>query len=95
VSARELTGTDLIAAIGAVTGRPAVDKAVHARAEQLAAAIAARAGEGSGIAATVRHVGLADYAVEVSGPGLRAREFGSLEGAAEPIVGPAVDAAKG
>jgi hypothetical protein len=32
--------------------------------------------------------------VDVSGPGLFAREFGGADGASAPVIGPAIDAAR-
>ncbi len=87
MSAIDLTRGDLIRALGAlVSARPAVDAAVRARAE----AIAARVDE-AGVAARVVRRGHADYAVEANGPGLFARELGSLDAPAEPVIGPAAD----
>jgi hypothetical protein len=88
MSAIDVTRSDLIRALGAmVAARPAVDAAVRAKAE----AIAARVTEAGVEARVVRHVH-ADYAVEASGAGLFAREFGSIDAPAEPVVGPAVEA---
>lgn len=78
----ELTGRDLVRALTtAIVARPAVDAAVRSRAERTAA----RAAE-AGVEARVVRRGHADYTVEASGPGLFAREFGSLDAPAEPLV---------
>jgi hypothetical protein len=90
VSALDLTGADLIRALGDVTKRPAVDGAVRARAEALAGEIERQAG---GAPTTVRVIrrGPSDYAVTVSAPGLFAREFGSLATPPDPLIGNAVE----
>jgi hypothetical protein len=78
----ELTGRDLVRALApAIVARPAVDAAVRARAEEAAARIAE-----AGVAVRVVRRGHADYAVEASGPGLFARELGSLDAPAGPVV---------
>jgi hypothetical protein len=84
---RGLTSSDLVRALGSLTSRPAVDAALRERAEQLADRIEARAE-----AADVRVVrrGPADYAVEVSAPNLFAREFGSQDAPADPLIGAAI-----
>jgi hypothetical protein len=90
MSALDLTRADLIRALGAVTSRPAIDGAVRRRAEALAERI-----EAAGIDARVVRRGPSGYAVEALGPGLFAREFGSRDAPAEPVVGPAIDALAG
>jgi hypothetical protein len=92
VSARDLTAADLIRALGTATARPSVDKAVRERADRLAAAMGARAGEDDEV--SVRQAGPADYRVDVAGPGLFAREYGGADGTATPVIGPAIDAAR-
>lgn len=82
MNALDLTQRGLIRALAAaVVRRPAVDAAVRARAEEAAARIAE-----AGVAVRVVRRGHADYAVEASGPGLFAREFGSLDAPAGPVV---------
>jgi hypothetical protein len=88
MSAMDLTRSGLIRGLeAAIAARPAVDAAVRARAETIAARIAE-----AGVEARVVRRGHADYAVEASGPELFAREFGSLDAPAEPVVGAAAEA---
>jgi hypothetical protein len=88
MSAIDITRGDLIRALGAlVAAQPAVDAAARTMAE----AIAARLGEAGVDARAVRR-GHGDYAVEASGAGLFAREFGSVDAPADPIVRAAIEA---
>ena len=88
MSALDLTGNGLIRALGAaIAARPSVDAAVRAKAESIAARIAE-----AGVEARVVRRGHGDYAVEATRSGLFAREFGSLDAPAEPVVGAAVEA---
>ncbi len=80
----DLTRRDLIRAL-----RPAVDGAVRARAEALARRIEDAAPD---VTATTEGREDGGTVVTVSGPGLFAREFGSIDQAAEPVIGPAVAA---
>ncbi len=75
MSALDLTRSDLIRALGAtVAARPAVDAAVRARAEAIAARVAA-----AGVEARVVRRGQADYAVEATGR-VFARNSGATPG---------------
>ena len=84
---RDLTGADLVRALGGLTRRPAVAAALRARAETLAAAIE----DAGGVTASVAERGAGDFVVTASGPSLFAREFGSLDRPAEPVVAAAVE----
>lgn len=87
MSTLDLTRADLIRALDRIAERPAIDRAVRARAEALAGAI----GEAdAGVTAEVLARGPADYLVAVSGPDLFAREFGALAAPAEPLIEPAI-----
>jgi hypothetical protein len=91
MSAIDITRGDLIRALGAmVAARPAVDAAVRVRAEAIAASVTE-----AGVAARVTRRGHADYAVEASGAGLLAREFGSIGAPPDPVVGRATEANRG
>jgi hypothetical protein len=87
MSARDLTRADLVRVLGNIAARPAVDQAVRARADGLAARVTE-----VDPAATVRVIrqGPGDYLVAVSAPGLFAREFGGLDAPADPLIGPAI-----
>lgn len=87
MSALGLTGGDLIRALARIGRRPAIDAAVRARAEDLAARIA----EADGVTARASRRGEGDYVVTASGPGLFAREFGGVDRPPDPVVGPAVE----
>jgi hypothetical protein len=89
MTALDLTRSDLIGTLRRIGRRPAVDGAVKAKAEGLAARIA----EAGGVAARASRRGAGDYVVTVSGPGLFAREFGGVDQAPRPVIGPAVQAA--
>jgi len=87
MSAIDITAGDLIRALGAmVAARPSVDAAVRAKAEAIAARVAS-----AGVGARVVRRGHADHAVEATGTGLFAREFGSIDALAEPVVAPAAE----
>ncbi len=86
--ALDLTRGDLIRTLKRIGRRPAIDGAVRAKAEALAARIA----ETGGVAAQASRRGDGDYVVAVSGPGLFAREFGGVDRAPSPVIGPAIDA---
>jgi hypothetical protein len=89
VNALDLTTRDLIRALSRLTARPALDGAVRGRAEAVAKRIEATGGN---LTVDVVRRGEGAYVVAVSGPDLFAREFGSVDHAPEPIVGPAVAA---
>ena len=89
MSARATTGADLVRALRGLSRRPAVRVALRERAEAVAAAIAEAGGEG--VTATVVERSAGEAIVTASGPGLFAREFGSLDAPAEPVVAPAVE----
>jgi hypothetical protein len=93
MTARVTTAEDLVRALRGLTRRPAVGAALRERAEALAAAIAEAGGEG--VSATVAERGPGEMIVTASGPGLFAREFGSLAAPAEPVVAPAVEEMRG
>ncbi len=87
MSARDITASDLARVLGDVAARAAVDDAVKARAEALAATIDA-AGD---VDTQVTRAAPGDYRVTVSGPSLFAREFGGRDTPPDPVVAPAVD----
>jgi hypothetical protein len=87
MSALDVTQNDLLRTLRQVASRPAVDRAVRARADEVAAAIEER---GEGTSARVVRQGASDYAVVVSAPNLLAREFGGAEAASDPLIGPAL-----
>jgi hypothetical protein len=87
MSALDVTQADLLRVLREVASRPAVDRAVRARANEVAAAIE---GEGRGASARVVRRGVSDYSVVVSAPNLLAREFGDAGGAPDPVIGPAI-----
>jgi hypothetical protein len=86
VSALDLTTRDLIRALSRVTA-PAIDRAVRERAAAIAKRIEATGGN---LTVDVVRWGEGAYVVAVSGPDLFAREFGSVDRAPEPVIGPAV-----
>jgi hypothetical protein len=90
MTTRDLTGAGIIRALGGF--RPAVRQALAARASTLAATIAARE-PGATVAATVR--GEAEVVVTASAPGLFAREFGTRNAVADPVIGPTVEGMSG
>ena len=90
MNGRALTGADLIHALRGLTRRPAVAAALRQRADALAAAIE----DAGGVTASVGE-GAGGPVVTASGPGLFAREFGALDAAPAPVIGPAVAAAAG
>ncbi|MBN8996497.1 MAG: hypothetical protein J0H94_14855 [Rhizobiales bacterium] len=92
MNARELTGAGLVRALRGAAAGPAVARAVAARADTLAAAIAAKH-PGATVTVTPREA--AEAAVMVSAGGLFAREFGSLASAPDPVIGPAIDEVSG
>jgi hypothetical protein len=85
MTTRDLTGAGIIRALGGF--RPAVTRALAARAGELAAAIAARE---PGATATATERGEGEVVVTASAPGLFAREFGGLGTAPDPVIGPAI-----
>jgi len=87
MSALDLTRGDLIRTLKRIGRRPAVEDAVRATAESLAARIAE-----TGVTAQASRRGEGDYVVTVTGPGLFAREFGGVDRAPQPVIGPAIDA---
>jgi hypothetical protein len=84
-----ITGNDLVRALGGAATLPAVDEAVKAKAEALAARLAA-----DGVTTRVLKRGAGAYAVEVSGEGLFEREFGAAGTEAEPALAVAIAEAK-
>jgi hypothetical protein len=91
MSAIDITRGDLVRAIGTlVAARPAVDAAVRARAEAIAAGFTAGGGE----ARAVRR-GHGDHAVEAGGAGLAGRTFGAIESRPAPVAGRAAEADRG
>jgi hypothetical protein len=87
MSAIDLTRAGLVRALeAAIAATPAVDRAVRSEADALAGRIA-----DAGLAAHVVRRGQGDYAVEASGQGLFAREFGSHDAAAEPVIAPLLE----
>ena len=86
MKARDLTRDGLVRALGDLAARPAVDGAVKASAERVADRIAAR-----GVSAAVRRRGAGDQVVTATGPGLFTREFGGVDRASDPVVGPVLD----
>ena len=72
--ALRLTGDDLVRALGGMT--PAVDRAARRQAEEVARVVH----EEAGVVTRVTRRGSGDYVVSVEGPGLFAREFGSVDG---------------
>ena len=88
MNARDLTGAGLIRALGGFRGSAGVTRALAARADQLATAIAARE---PGATVTVVPRGAGELTINASAPGLFAREFGSMQGAPEPVIGPAIE----
>lgn len=89
MNSRELTGAGLIRALGGV--RAAAGRAVATRADALATAIAAR---DPGATVTMVAGGDQEVVVTASAGGLFAREFGSRDGAPDPVIGGAVDAVR-
>jgi len=83
--ALQLTGADLVRAVGSAAALPAVDAAVRGRAEKAAADLAR-----AGTATRVLKRGDGDYLVTVSGSGVFAREFGAVDKPAEPFVAAAL-----
>jgi len=71
--ALKLTGGDLARALSAVS--PAVDRAARRHAEDVARLVH----EEAGVVTRILRRGSGDYIVSVEGPGLAAREFGSLD----------------
>ena len=89
MSALDLTSGDLTRLLQSIAGSASVDQAVRARAEALGGEIARQAGKDPVDVRIVR-VAAGAYDVAVSGPQLLAREFGALDGTADPLVGPAL-----
>lgn len=83
----DLIAADLVAALGALVRRPAVDRALAEGAAAVAEAVVA-AGASS---ATIVHRGPGDYEVVAAGPGLLAREFGTLGAPPRRVIAPAID----
>jgi hypothetical protein len=84
-NALTLTGDDLVRALTAATSAT-VDGAVRRRAEDVARAVEAE----TGVAARAIRCGAGDYAVGLEGQGLFAREFGSVDTPAEPVIANAI-----
>jgi hypothetical protein len=85
MSAMQLTGANLIRALGTIAGRPALARAMRDRAEALADALA----EEAPVETRIDEKG-EDVVVTAAAPGLFAREFGSLAGPARPVVAGAI-----
>ncbi len=93
MTALALTGAGLMAALADIAGRPAVTRAVRAKADALAAQIAANAAS-RGVAVTVEVAPDGNGAeVTISGTDLFSREFGSLGGPADPLIAEAIASA--
>jgi hypothetical protein len=90
MTTRDLTGAGIIRALGGF--RPAVRQALAARASTLAAVIASRE-PGASVVATQRGEG--QVVVTASAAGLFAREFGTRDAVADPVIGPAVEGMSG
>jgi hypothetical protein len=87
MSAIDLTRAGLIRGLeAAIAARPAVDRATAAAANAIAGRIA-----DAELDARVERRGQADYAVEARGPELYAREFGSRDAAADPVIAPMLE----
>lgn len=82
--ALRLTGGDLVQALAGAL--PAIDAAARRQAEAVAEVLR----EEAGVAARVTRRGDGDYVVSLEGPGLFAREFGSLDEAGEAAIAPAI-----
>ncbi len=85
-----LTGSDLVRALGDAAALPAVDQAVRARADALAAELS-----GATVTTRVLRRGSGDYAVTVSGEDVLTREFGAQGTEAVPFVADAIARAGG
>jgi hypothetical protein len=83
-----LTGGDLMRALGGLS--PAVDRAARGQAEEVARLLRAEAG----MATRVTRRGNGDYVVSIEGQGLFAREFGSLDEPADPVIAQAIAESK-
>ncbi len=82
MSARELTRQGLVRALSAaIVGSAATDTVLRSRAEVLATRAAGR-----GLEARVLRRGAGRYAVEITGPGLFSRAFGSVEAPPDDVV---------
>jgi hypothetical protein len=88
MSARDLTGAGLIRTLRNLAAGPAVTRAVARRADELAAAIAARS-PGARVTTTPR--GANEIVVTASAEGLFVREFGGTATMPDPVIGPAID----
>ncbi len=86
--ARRLTADDLARALAGAAMRPAVDRAVRARAEAVARTVGAEAGGGVVTRVLRREAG--DYVVSVEGQGLFARAFGSVDKPGDPAIAEAL-----
>ncbi len=82
--ALRLTGSDLVRALSGMS--PTIDQAARRQAEEVARVMR----EEAGVAARVTRRGSGDYVVSVEGPGLFAREFGSVDKPADPVVARAI-----
>jgi hypothetical protein len=82
MSAHDLTRQGLVRALSAaVTGSTTIDAALRSRAEGVAMRAA-----GQGLEARILRRGAGRYAIEVSGPGLFSRAFGSVEAPPDDVV---------
>ena len=78
--ALKLTGADLARALGRTS--PAVDRAARRHAEDVARIVH----EEAGVATRVLRRESGDYVVSIEGPGLAAREFGSLDAPGDAAI---------
>jgi hypothetical protein len=82
MSAHDLTRQGLVRALSAaVAGSPTIDAALRSRAEGVAMRAA-----GQGLEACILRRGAGRYVVEVRGPGLFSRAFGSVEAPSDGVI---------
>jgi hypothetical protein len=82
MSAHDLTRQGVVRALSAaVAGSTAVDAALRSRAADVTTRAASQ-----GLEARILRRGAGQYAVEVSGPGLFSRAFGSVEAPPDDVV---------
>lgn len=86
MSAIELTGANLIRAIGDIAGRPALARAMRAKADALAEAMA----EAAPVETRIADAGDGALLVTAAAPGLFGREFGSAARPPRPVIAEAV-----
>jgi hypothetical protein len=85
MSALDLTGANLIRALGDIAGRPALARAMRAKAEALAEALQ----EEARVETRIEEKG-DGLLVTAAAPGLFSREFGSLTAPARPAIAGAI-----